>query len=143
MTEGPKEPGQDIIASEFNARAVDGYEGCAEEYASTTGPDHLALGELVKVLTQDGHVLEIGSGPGWDADWLEARGANVRRTDAAQSFVDLQNARGKPAERLDVLRDPLGGPYDAIVAMYVLQHVDRPALPQVLRKVADALAVLL
>lgn len=125
--------------SDLNAQSVAGYEACAEEYASTTGPDQVALGELIKVLDASAQVLEIGSGPGWDADWMEARGIRVRRTDAAHSFVELQKARGKQAEQLDVLRDELGGPYDAVVAMYVLQHIDRAALPEVFRKAAGAL----
>lgn len=86
-----------------------------------------------------GTVLEIGSGPGWDADWLEKAGLRVRRTDAAMAFVRFQESRGVHAERFDIVHDDLKGSYDAIVALYVLQHVDRSALPAALRKVSRAL----
>ena len=76
-----------------------------------------------------GTVLEVGSGPGWDADLLEAHGVAVRRTDLTRAFIDLQAARGKVVERLDVTTDELGGPYDAVLALAVLQHVERPQLP--------------
>ena len=83
-------------------------------------------------------VLEVGSGTGRDADYLEARGAHVRRTDATPAFVALQAERGKHAERLDMLSDDLGGPYDAVLALCVLIHVERARTDAVLRRIADA-----
>ena len=89
--------------------------------------------------TAGSRLLEIGSGPGWDADWLEERGLAVRRTDGADSFVQFQVSRGRQAERLDVIGDPLGGPYDGVVALHVLQHVEREILPSVLSRIAAAI----
>jgi len=130
--------------SASNASTLAGYEGCADDYAQTTAPkpdadDQPALVKLLKVIKPGSSLLEIGSGPGWDADWLEERGLAVRRTDGAESFVHFQASRGRQAEQLDVINDPLGGPYDGIVALYVLQHVERGALPAVLEKIARAL----
>ena len=98
-----------------------------------------ALRQLVAAVPAGGTALEIGSGPGWDADVLEAQGVTVRRTDVTQAFIDLQVARGKAVERLDVTTDDLGGPYDAVLALAVLQHVEREQLPAVLGRVAGAL----
>lgn len=138
------ENGQPKILSEFNAYTVAGYEGCALGYAESTAPkphdERRALRELLRVVDRGGRLLEIGSGPGWDADWLETRGLDVRRTDAAEAFVDLQKSRGKMAERLNVLSDPLGGPYDAVVALYVLQHIDRDVLQLLFEKISQALS---
>jgi cyclopropane fatty-acyl-phospholipid synthase-like methyltransferase len=130
--------------SASNTSTLAGYEGCADDYADTTAPrpeadDQPALVELLKLASPGSHLLEIGSGPGWDADWLEERGLTVRRTDGAESFVQLQAARGRRAERLDVIRDPLGGPYDGVVALHVLQHVERETLPSVLARIAKAI----
>lgn len=130
--------------SASNASSIAGYEGCAVDYAQVTAPrpdgdDQPALLELLKVVAPGSSLLEIGSGPGWDADWLEERGLFVRRTDAAQSFVDLQALRGRRAERLDVIGDPLGGPHDGVVALHVLQHVEREMLPAVLARIAQAI----
>ena len=80
------------------------------------------------------------SGPGWDADVLEEAGLTVRRTDITQAFIEFQRARGKEADRLDVINDDLGGPYDAVVSLHVLQHVEPDDLPAVLAKVAGALS---
>lgn len=124
-----------------NARTVESYELIADDYARETagaGVLSFALTRLAETVP-GGHVLEIGSGPGWDADRLEEAGLTVLRTDITQAFIDLQRARGKDVERLDAINDDLGGPYDAVVALHVLQHVEPDDLPAVLAKVAGAL----
>ncbi|KRE17319.1 hypothetical protein ASE66_30995 [Bosea sp. Root483D1] len=130
--------------SASNPSTLAGYEGCADDYAETTAPkpdadDQPALVELLKALEPGSRLLEIGSGPGWDADWLKERGLIVRRTDGAESFVQFQAGRGRQAERLDVISDPLGGPYDGVVALHVLQHVEREILPAVFARIAEAI----
>jgi SAM-dependent methyltransferase len=132
------------IPSEHNAYTVAGYESCTLHYANSTVPEAdgdapRGLRELLNAVDVDARILEIGSGPGWDADWLEANGMQVSRTDATEAFVNFQNSRGKCAERVDVLKDRLGGPYDAIIALYVLQHIDRSVLPVVFAKLSHAL----
>jgi 2-polyprenyl-3-methyl-5-hydroxy-6-metoxy-1,4-benzoquinol methylase len=124
-----------------NARTVESYEEIALDYARETAGSGVlsgALARLVETITS-GHVLEIGSGPGWDADQLENAGLTVRRTDITQGFIDFQRARGKEVDRLDVINDDLSGPYDAVVTLHVLQHVEPGDLPAVLAKVAGAL----
>ncbi len=81
----------------------------------------------------------MGSGPGWDADFVESQGVAVRRTDITAAFIDLQAERGKHVEKLDVISGELGGPYDGVMALAVLHHVDRDGIPALLRKVAAAL----
>lgn len=124
-----------------NARTVESYEEIADAYArETTGDRVLGSGLTRLAETLPGaHALEIGSGPGWDADALEEAGLTVRRTDITQAFIDSQRARGKEVDRLDAINDDLGGPYDAVVALHVLQHVEPGDLPAVLTKVAAAL----
>ena len=124
-----------------NARTVESYEQIADDYARETagsGVLSFALARLAETIPA-AHVLEIGSGPGWDADRLEEAGLTVRRTDITQAFIDLQRARGKQVDRLDAINDDLGGPYDAVVTLHVLQHVEPTDLPAVLAKVAGAL----
>jgi 2-polyprenyl-3-methyl-5-hydroxy-6-metoxy-1,4-benzoquinol methylase len=122
-------------------RTVESYEMIAEDYARETA-GHVVLASGLTQLAETmpgGHALEIGSGPGWDADVLEEAGMTVRRTDVTKGFLDVQRARGKQVDRLDVIDDELGGPYDAVVALHVLQHVGPDDLPAVLAKVVGAL----
>ncbi|MDR7085392.1 2-polyprenyl-3-methyl-5-hydroxy-6-metoxy-1,4-benzoquinol methylase [Aeromicrobium panaciterrae] len=125
-----------------NARTVESYEQIADEYARDTKGGHVLSGGLTRLIeTMPGaHVLEIGSGPGWDADQLEDAGLTVRRTDITQAFIDFQRSRGKSVDRLDAINDNLGGPYDAVVTLHVLQHMESDDLGVVLAKVAAALS---
>jgi 2-polyprenyl-3-methyl-5-hydroxy-6-metoxy-1,4-benzoquinol methylase len=140
------EPGDATTSA--NRRTVDSYERIARDYADDTAPgpngtggvDGDGLRRLVAAVPAGGTVLEVGSGPGWDADLVEAQGLSVRRTDITTAFIDLQAARGKVVDRLDVTTDDLGGPYDAVLALAVLQHVERAQLPAVLGRIAGALA---
>lgn len=124
-----------------NARTVESYEDIAADYARRTTGARVLAGGLARLAdaVPGGHVLEIGSGPGWDADALEAAGLTVRRTDITQGFIDIQRGRGKQADRLDAIDDDLGGPYDAVVMLHVLQHMEPADLSAVLAKVAGAL----
>jgi SAM-dependent methyltransferase len=127
-----------------NQRTVAGYERCARDYAaetaSSTSPDgKAALRQLAAAVAPGARVLEIGSGPGWDADFLESLGLDVHRTDAAAAFCDFQAERGKRCDTLDLLVDPIAGRYDGIAMLAVLQHFERAQLDPVLRKLAQAL----
>jgi SAM-dependent methyltransferase len=120
------------------------YERFAHEYILQVSPRPpaavaTALRRMVRCVAPPGLVLEIGSGPGRDADFVESLGVAVRRTDPTRAFRDMQAARGKSVERLNLLHDPLGGPYDAILAMCVLIHIERGRTDRVLRKVRNAL----
>jgi 2-polyprenyl-3-methyl-5-hydroxy-6-metoxy-1,4-benzoquinol methylase len=124
-----------------NAHTVESYEQIADDYARETAGSRVLSGGLARLAetVPGGHALEVGSGPGWDADQLEEAGMTVRRTDVTQAFIDVQRARGKEVDQLDVINDDVGGPYDAVVALHVLQHVEPDDLPAVLAKVAGAL----
>ena len=131
-------------ALESNRRTVASYEDYAERYdaivANAPSPnEEVALRRLMAVVKPDGQILEVGSGAGRDADFIESLGAHVRRTDVTQAFLDLQRQRGKQAHLLDLLTDELGGPYDGIVALCVLIHIARDATDGVLEKVAASL----
>jgi SAM-dependent methyltransferase len=131
-------------AVELNRMTVAAYEGYARNYALLIGPEPgaeraLSLRRLDR-LAPAGPVLEVGSGTGRDADYLEdVFGRAVRRTDATEAFRQIQAERGKSVDLLNVLTDSLGGQYAAVVALCVLIHVAHEALPAVLRRIHDAL----
>lgn len=131
-------------AQAHTQRTVQSYEGFARQYdelVNAKRPPHIedALRRFVQCLPPGGTVLEIGSGTGRDADFIESLGVAVRRTDATQAFLDLMTERGQQAELLNVMTDALGGPHDGVLAMGVLIHVDREQIDPVLGKVHTAL----
>ena len=85
------------------------------------------LSRVARLLPGAGpRVLELGSGTGADASYLEALGVTVVRTDATSAFVQRLQENVHDARLLDVRRDDLGGPHDAILAMATLLHLSRP-----------------
>ncbi len=132
------------MTTDANRRTIEGYEACARDYAAAVDPKPSAVGEaalrrLASEMPRGGRALEIGSGPGWDADFLEGLGVAVDRTDVTAAFRELQAERGHVVAPLDVVEDVLPGPYDAIVVLCVLQHVERERFDEVLQKIAGAL----
>lgn len=127
-----------------NRATIAGYDACAASYAAETDhaptPDHVeALERLVASVGPGGRVLEVASGPGWDADRLEAMGLQVRRTDLSEGFIAFQRERDRAVEPLDLITGDLGGPWDGVVALYVIQHVGRDLVEGVIGRIAAAL----
>lgn len=127
-----------------NRATVAGYDAHAKRYAEITAPGRSPYGfgavdRFIAAVGPGARVLEVASGPGWDADAMEAKGLRVRRTDLSDGFIAVQAERGKAVDRLDLLTDDLGGPWDGIVALYVLQHIERDRLGAVLDRIVAAL----
>lgn len=125
-------------------QTISTYEDYAERYDAIVRHvpnerEQASLKRLVALAGTSGQILEVGSGAGYDADFLESLGAKVRRTDATKRFLELQAARGKHGGLLDLITDDLGGPYDAVLALAVLIHVPRAQTDQVLAKIAGSL----
>lgn len=117
------------------------YERAAQRYADRTGgpgPASRAFLDRLADLLGRGHVLEIGSGTGMDATYLERRGVSVSRTDAAPAFVEMMRAAGHEARVLDIRTDDLGGSWDAVLAMAVLLHLDRAQFADALQRIRQA-----
>lgn len=120
-------------------RTLLAYERGADRYAARTDDHRAGLVDVLLALVAPGaHVLELGSGPGRDADALEAAGVRVDRTDGTVAFVERLRGAGHDARLLDVRHDGWGGPYDAVFANAVLLHVDRAATGAVLDRARRA-----
>ena len=132
-----------VDARENNRRTVVEYERSAREYFATVAGRPSASAEALRRLAAEvvpgTRVLEIGSGPGWDADALEALGIDVHRTDVTAAFCALQAERGKRCDCLNLLSDPIDGRYGGAMMLCVLQHFERDQLCGALRKLATAL----
>jgi len=130
----PRQPGDVTLGS---------YDAAAHLYLMHSAPPRpavLAYLDEVARLVGDGTVLELGSGPGWDAMYLESRGPRVLRTDGAPAFVQMLEAAGHQTRLLDVRVDDFGGPYDAVLADAVLLHVTREQFVDVLQRARQAVA---
>ncbi len=123
----------DITLASYET-AVDRYL----EHSAPPGPEMVRHLDRFSDLVGSGRVLELGSGPGWDALHLEARGVRVTRSDATQAFLTRLRTAGHDALHLDVRTDNLGGPWDGLLADAVLLHLSRPQLEQLLGRARNA-----
>jgi len=128
-----------------NREALQWYEQNARYYDRLIDPQppaarEDALRRLVAHLPADSSVVEIGSGTGRDANFVESLGVRVCRTDATEAFIALQAERGQPVQKLNLLSDALPEGVGGVLAMCVLLHVPRDETDAVLRKVSAALA---
>src|SRR5262249_37259147 len=92
-------------------QAADRYAEQAPQVSADTRQRFL---DRIAELVPGGRLLELGSGPGWDALYLEQQGLNVRRSDITPAFVEMMRGDGHDAVVLDVRVDDLGGQWDAV-----------------------------
>jgi SAM-dependent methyltransferase len=131
----------DELGGDPNDVTLETYEAAAAEYTERTVgpfPPFIAFVDTLAELVGNGCVLELGSGPGRDADYLEGKGLRVIRTDGAVSFVEMMRSEGHDAHQLDLRTDAFGGPHDAVLANAVLLHLTQDQLEAALRRLRAA-----
>lgn len=131
------------MTDSLNVQTLVSYDlGAAEWLAKSSnsiGPAKQAFfDELVQHAPPPRTVLELGSGSGRDADWLEQQGYSVTRTDASTAFVATLRAGGHAADLLNVLTDPLPTGNGMVYASAVFVHFTSDELAAVLVRVAEA-----
>lgn len=131
-------------ANSDNAKTIAAYQANVQAYIDATpqevkGAVKAWIDRALALVPPQGHVLELGSGFGRDADYIEARGYQVDRTDVTPGFVEHLRSQGHEARILNALTDEFGGPYDLVFADAVLLHFTPEQLVHVLRKSAAAL----
>ena len=132
--------------SETNQRTIAAYDAHVQGYIANT-PQHISrtatawLDASVDGLGSDARILEIGSGFGHDAAYIEEQGFAVERTDVTPGFVKLLREQGHHARELNVLTDEIDGPYDLVFADAVLHHLNRPEVATTARSILGALSI--
>jgi SAM-dependent methyltransferase len=132
--------------STTNEQTIAAYDAHVHGYVANT-PNHISrtsrewLDASLEGLAPDAHILEIGSGFGHDAAYIEQQGLTVERSDVTPGFVRLLQEQGHNARHLNVLTDKIEGPYDLVFADAVLHHLTRPEAEIAARNVLGALSV--
>ncbi len=130
--------------NENNQKTLDAYENGLDAYNSAkipevTGSVQEWVDASLELVPQHGKILELGSGHGRDADYIESKGFVVDRTDAAHSFVDYMVGNGKDAKLLNALTDDFGAGYDMVYANAVLLHFTPEQSVDVIQKAYSSL----
>ena len=119
--------------SKNNAITVQSYHDEFQTYIDKTSGEvsgsikmfiNAFLARLAENKGKSSVILEVGSGPGRDAAFMEALGYKILRTDAAENFVKYMQQAGYEAHQLDIVHDLLEQRFDAIYANAVFLHFD-------------------
>jgi 2-polyprenyl-3-methyl-5-hydroxy-6-metoxy-1,4-benzoquinol methylase len=126
-------------------RTLATYQATAEVYRARlpvemTAPMRSFLDAVVDATGPGARCLELGSGAGRDATYLETLGLRVERTDGTPAFVAMMRRDGDDARLLDVRTADFGGPYDAVLALAMLLHLSRADFALVAAKARSAVS---
>jgi predicted TPR repeat methyltransferase len=127
-----------------NDTTLQSYEENVQKYVDGTphgisGDVKQWIDQALSYLSKGSTILELGSGFGRDAVYIEAKGYKVERTDAAKAFVELMQSQGQQAKVLNAIADDYGGLYAMVYANAVLLHFEPAETKQVLAKIYSSL----
>jgi SAM-dependent methyltransferase len=136
-----------LISQSANDTTIQAYNDNVDRYLAYTpptyNPNHAPLLKWIdfslKNLRRGAVVLEVGSGHGRDAKYIQDKGYRVVCSDAAEAFVNYLTMNGQPALHLNVLKDNIEGAYDMVFANAVMPHFTSGELVLVLRKIYNCL----
>jgi tRNA (cmo5U34)-methyltransferase len=104
-------------------------------------PGYRELQDAVAAAAVGRNVLELGTGTGETALRVLARNPGARLTgiDGSEAMLEHARTRLPNAElRVQRLEDPLpSGPFDLVVSVLAVHHLDGPAKADLFRRVAD------
>lgn len=129
-----------------NSDTIGSYEKNADGYIDSRDPGQSLqycqwIVDGLSKYPNTAKLFEVGTGTGYDADYLESLGYTVVRSDAAQSFIDFNEKRGKRTMKFDVTQDKLPEMYDAIVAVNVMQHLPAHEFKRAIKNIHAGLSV--
>ncbi|RWZ78827.1 MAG: class I SAM-dependent methyltransferase [Candidatus Microsaccharimonas sossegonensis] len=130
--------------TQSNERTLNSYEAHVQEYVDGT-PQEVSGGvkdwidRTLEGLPHEARIIEVGSAFGRDAQYIEAQGYKVDRTDATHGFVELLQSKGYQARDFNLITDSFNEQYDVVFADAVLLHFTREELELSVDKVRQAL----
>lgn len=127
-----------------NKLTIQSYEAYSQDYLDSA---HSEPTDGVKTWIQaslsgmapNARILELGSGSGRDATYIESLGFDVECSEATQSFVSHLLEQGFLASKINILTDPIMSSYDLVFANAVMIHFTRDELFKALKKIHTCL----
>ncbi len=124
------------------------YEKWVQRFSDKTPPvinDDSTLGKWIQFflsqLQKDDEILEIGTGTGKDADYMESRGYHVTRSDAVDAFIEMNKQRWKNILKLDILDFDFTRMVQGVFANMVLLHFTKLQFRTIVQHIASILPV--
>lgn len=93
----------------------------------------------IEILPKGSKILEIGSGDGTNAKYIEKLGYNVTASDIAEDFINATNSKGIKTIQFNVLKDKIKEKYSAIFCWRVFVHFTQNDLENTFQKIYNML----
>ena len=115
---------------QFTDTLIESYEKHAYQRESSTTDEfkERERSEFLKLLKEEQRrtILEIGCGPGRDAQFFQSQGLQVLAVDNAPTMVKLTAEKGVPAQVLDCYDlDQINETFDAVYTLNCLLHIPK------------------
>ncbi len=123
-----------------DSKTIDAYTNNVAEYLKVPlPPEQLEARQAFVDAVGQGHVLDLGSGPGSDSTFFLRQGLTVRALDATPAFVEYARGIGVDAH-LGTFNDVTEvAEYDGVFASFSLLHAPREDFPRHLSAIHRAL----
>ncbi len=93
----------------------------------------------IELLPKGVKVLEIGSGDGTNAKYIERLGYSITASDVAEDFLKTINSKGLKVINFNILKDNIIEKYSAIFCWRVFVHFTKEDIEKALQKIYNML----
>ena len=129
---------------QFTDTLIESYEKHAHQRESSTTDEfkERERSEFLKVLKTERQksLLEIGCGPGRDAQFFQNQGFQVLAVDNAPTMVKLATEKGVTAQVLDCYNlDQIDQTFDAVYTLNCLLHIPKKDIGQIFNLISTRL----
>ena len=129
---------------QFTDTLIESYEKHAHQRESSTTDEfkERERSEFLKLLKAERRktLLEIGCGPGRDAQFFQSQGLQVLAVDNAPTMVRLTAEKGIAAQVLDCYNlDQIGETFDAVYTLNCLLHIPKKDIDHIFSLIATRL----
>lgn len=97
------------------------------------------INESIDRCPEGGRILEVGSGSGRDALYIQSRGYDITCSDAASGFINHLRTLPLKTLEFDLLNDEVPEGYSMIFANAVFPHFTKNETAEAIRKIYSAL----
>ena len=129
---------------QFTEALIESYEKHAHQRESSTTDKfkERERSEFLKLLKAERRktILEIGCGPGRDAQFFQSQGLQALAVDNAPTMVKLTAEKGVPAQVLDCYDlDQIDDTFDAVYTLNCLLHIPKKDIDHIFSLIATRL----
>ena len=93
----------------------------------------------IEILPKGSKILEIGSGDGTNAQYIERLGYDVTASDIVDDFIKATNSKGVKTIKLNVLKDKITEKYSAIFCWRVFVHFTKEDIENTFKRIYNIL----